>query len=595
MIIEFRSFRLVWMACLLKMVSANAEDGVRFFTPKPGFTRVADLPDGYQGKIDTLEFAIKDAFDGTPAHSAVEQKLYDLGDKLHIDSKEFTIRRRLFFREGDTVSAELLRENEKNLRSEQFLADAFIEVKRLPDSNLDVRITTYDQWTTVPALAVSRKGGEWIWAFGPAESNLLGTGQQLGYFVGQNLQDKTSSLVFSNTAFTPLKLQLTGFYTWLTDLYSGSNGYSYSFALNRPLLARTDEWSLSLTAWGQAMAEDLYASGNDLDALANEGGLDSSGREQLGQTNLLGQWSHVITHNYYAGITRSFGYFLKSSVTPFYEQESRYQNGDGFSITDTTVWNDLGRPRLDTLDTRHDQLLGLTVNLYQYDYKTVRNYKNLKWSETLETGWRLAASLAQNQTWLGARNTDWLLNYAGTYVNEWANTFYLNSSGSMRYFLSPSGVFDDGAASAQFQVQWKPDFFFATVLSGNYDDLFAATAGQRLYLGGESGLNGFPDYYYGGKARVLFDAEERYFPPFEFGTLVPAFVAFVNAGNTYSAYDEMDLQEMHYDVGIGMNLGYSRSVNKTINHFYFSWPVGERNLGPWSPVKYFSLVASKTL
>ena len=247
------------------------------------------------------------------------------------------------------------------------------------------------------------------------------------------------------------------------------------------------------------------------------------------------------------------------------------------------------------MDSRHDEILGGSFSLYQYENKTVHNFRNLKWSENLVTGWRLTAALGENQSWLGARNSDLLFSYAAVYTNAWRDQFFLNTSGTLRYFLSPDSGFDNGTTTALIEAQWKPLPAFSTVVNGQYDNLFAATSGQRLYLGGESGMNGFPNYYYGGKARVFASAEERYFPPSEYGTLVPAFALFVNAGNVYSAYDRVDLSDMHYAMGIGLRLGATRSVQKLVNHIDISWPIGEHNLGPWSFTKYFSIVASKSL
>jgi len=576
-------------------VSVWCDEGdVRFFVPDPGFTRARDLPDDFTGKVSTILFDIKDAFTGTDAHSDAEQDLYNLGNKLHINTRKSTLQRRLLFQEGSIVTADMLRENEKNLRAEQFLADAFIEVKRQPDSTLIVKITTFDQWTTVPSFSVSRKGGEWIWYLGPVESNLLGSGDRLGFFVGHNLQDNSQSLDFENTAFTSLKLQLSVQAALLQDNYTASDdGYSYSVALNRPLLSRTDKWAMSFSTSALVSAEDLYLSGNDLDNLADEGRLDSTGKTLLGQTNLLGQFGKVSTYNTYAGFTRSFGYSLKTSLTPFYANEIRTLNQGFDTLTPASVLDSLhfATPRF---DSRRDQLLGVNVTVYQYADKTVNNFQNLKWSETLVTGWQLSASLAQNETWLGARSREWQYSYSAIYNNAWANTFFLNSDASMQYFLSDTG-FDNGSTFAYAEGQWKPVSFLSTVVSGQYNNLFAVQNSQQLYLGGESGLNGYPDYYYVGKARVLLTAEQRYFPPFEFGTLVPAFAAFVDAGNTYAAYDSVDMRDLHYSVGIGLRLGASRSVQKVVNHIDLSWPINEKNLGPWSFFKYFSISASKTL
>jgi hypothetical protein len=141
---------------------------------------------------------------------------------------------------------------------------------------------------------------------------------------------------------------------------------------------------------------------------------------------------------------------------------------------------------------------------------------------------------------------------------------------------------DEGSASANMEVQWKPVFSTASVLAAQFDNLFAGAASRRLYLGEESGLVGFPNYYYSGKARVLFSAEQRLFPSFELGTIVPAFAVFVNAGNAYAAYNQVDLHDLHYAAGISLRLGASRSVQKIINHIDVAWPIGEKNLGSWS-------------
>ncbi|HAO99134.1 MAG TPA: hypothetical protein DCQ83_03720 [Fibrobacteres bacterium] len=582
-------FRFIPFALLTLLASLtivwSGEDS-RFFQPTPGFTRARDLPDDFQGKIGEIRFNIRDAFDGAETHSDAEKTLYDIGNKLHINTRETTVRRRLLFREGDMITADLLRETEKNLREEQFLADAIIEVIRQSDSTVLVRVTTYDQWTTVPAFSVNRKGGKWVWWVGPVESNLLGTGQRLGFFVGQDIERDSRWIDFENKAFTPLRLQLLAQYAWLSD------GYFYSFGLSRPLRARTDEWGFSISATGGESAENLYLSGNDLDALEHKNKLDSTERFRLGQTNLLGQWDNIATHSSYVGITRAYGYSLKFSVTPFYERESRHLKDSLFYVVDTALWDSLGldRTKAPPLNARHDELLGATMSVYRYSYKTVHNFRNLKWSETLETGWRLSASMAQNQDWLGANNRDWLLSYAAVYNNAWMDALFLNSGATLRNFISPQGT-NTGSTSASVEGQWKPIYYLSTVLNAQYDGLFADTTSKRLYLGEESGLIGFPNFYYSGRAKVLVFAEQRFFPPFEFGTVVPAFAVFVNGGNTYRSQSAVDLSDMHYALGVGLRLGATRSVQKVVNHVNVVWPLGEKNLSGWS----WGIRASKSL
>jgi hypothetical protein len=141
------------------------------------------------------------------------------------------------------------------------------------------------------------------------------------------------------------------------------------------------------------------------------------------------------------------------------------------------------------------------------------------------------------------------------------------------------------------ELQWKPLPITATVATAHYDGLLAAPAVRRLHLGEESGLLGFPNFYYSGKVRTLFAAEQRLFPPFEFGTLVPAFALFLNAGNAYSSHQAVDAAGLHYALGIGLRLGATRSVQKVVNHVNLVWPLGEKNLDSW----LWGIRASKSL
>ena len=119
--------------------SAQAD---RFFKGTEGFIRAKDLPDDFTAVIRSIQLNIKDVMEGSAVHSEAEASTFNIVNKLHIESRPGTIRRRLLFHEGDTVTANLLVETEKGLRSEQFLADAIIEVKKWEDGTAHVIITT---------------------------------------------------------------------------------------------------------------------------------------------------------------------------------------------------------------------------------------------------------------------------------------------------------------------------------------------------------------------------------------------------------------------------------------------------------------------
>ncbi|HEX2613246.1 MAG TPA: hypothetical protein VHO02_06620 [Fibrobacteria bacterium] len=582
--IRFSAFSL---PCLLAFLlpGASLADNARFFEPTPGYTRVTELPADLTGAVSSLEFHIYDAFEGSDAHSKAERTMYDIGNKLHIDTREATLRRRMPFRQGDTTSIDALRETEKRLREEEFLADAIIEVKRLPDSTFAVKVTTYDQWSTTLGVSLARKGGEWVGWFGPVESNVLGTGQRLGFFVSHDLERDSRWVDYSNTVFTPWQLSLLGQYAWLSD------GNSYILSLSRPLRTREQHWGFTLSASGYESAENHYLSGNDLERLYDEGRLDTAYRGMLGRTNVLWQWRRVQDRTFYAGVTRSYGRALKFSLTPFYQGNVR-ATVPGYGYVEVPGLRDsLGIPP-PSYDSRHDQLLGTTFAVYRYAYKTVHNFRNLKWSENIETGWRLSLSAGLNQEWLGASDRDSWYAYTGVYNEAWHDALFLNSSATLKHFVHPDGTLENGSGAGYAELQWKPIPALATVAVGQYDRLFAQAGDHKLYLGEESGLLGYPNFYYAGDSRLLASLEQRFFPPWEFGTIVPALAAFCIAGDAWDGGSVMPpAGGPHYAAGIGLRLGATRSVQKVVNHFNLTWPLGEKHAS--GPV--FGVRAAKNL
>src|SRR4051812_36479962 len=93
----------------------------RFFKPTEGFVQAKDLPEDFGARVRSIQLSVKDAFEGSTAHSDAEQYLFDIGNHLHIESRAGTIRRRLLFHENDSITKGLLLETEKALRGEEFL------------------------------------------------------------------------------------------------------------------------------------------------------------------------------------------------------------------------------------------------------------------------------------------------------------------------------------------------------------------------------------------------------------------------------------------------------------------------------------------
>src|SRR6185436_12445802 len=169
-------------------------------------------------------FEIKDAFEGSDAHTDLERRGFGLMNRIHIESREGTIRQRLLVSEGKVATKGALLESEKALRQEPFLADAIIEVGPEREGRRSLKVTTYDQWTTALIVGAGLVQGdiftnvflwrwrqlfreEWLYSFGAFESNLLGTGTRLGTAYRHELVRDVWESALENQSLTGYQLQ----------------------------------------------------------------------------------------------------------------------------------------------------------------------------------------------------------------------------------------------------------------------------------------------------------------------------------------------------------------------------------------------------
>lgn len=568
------------------------KDRQRLLEPSPGYVLARDLPDTFSARIATLDFRILDAFEGSRVHSEADRQLFEIGNLLHLESRRGTIARRLLFAEGDTVSKERLIESERALRAEEFLADAFIEVKPEADGSLSAKVTTFDQWSTTIPIGGQLYNDRLNYWFGLREANLLGLGQRIGFFYSHTQVRDMRYVDYANNAFTPYRLQL------LSILAHQSDGYSYSAQLNRPFLSKDDRYAFYSSISGALATEYLYLDHNLLEREEVRRALPDSVSEDLnGDFEILQRWDDLGTHDFSASAFRSFGRRFKLNLGLSFDWRDRYHGGGTDTSDLGAVRGALGLPS-SILDPRRrtDAFPGLVFTVSRADYKTVSNFRNLKWSENLDVGFRLTNKVGKNVEALGASNADFYLSHEAVFNDAFADRHFLYATASSNYFLSPAGDFDDGYLLLDGEYQFKPFSFTSTYLAAAFDRFFASEASRQLTLGGDAGLSGFPLFYYSGQARLLFEVEQRFFPSAEFATLVPAFAVFGNAGNTFASGSGADLQDLHYSAGFGLRLGLSKSTQKVVNHLNLSWPLDEGVRGPdWLLGGRISFLAKKTL
>lgn len=107
------------------------------------------------------------------------------GNKLHTNTREGVIRRYLLFDQGDVVDPNVLRDNERLLRSTSIFHDARIFVVPKPNSRqfVDIYVITQDVWSLLPTGGLGSLNNFQI---GFEQRNLNGLGHQFANQVNYN-------------------------------------------------------------------------------------------------------------------------------------------------------------------------------------------------------------------------------------------------------------------------------------------------------------------------------------------------------------------------------------------------------------------------
>lgn len=538
------------------------------------------------GRVDTIIFLPHGAFEGSQAHSRGEtlsfRTLEWLRDNvLHNRTRPTALERRLLFAPGDTLDSLRLRESERLLRDELFLADADIRDSLAPDGRRVRTVETWDQWSTNIPLGLNRSGGELSWWAGFSESNLLGTGRELGgSYWHTPLRRSTLVSYTDNAVFAQGNVLQT---SWT----SSSDGHTFAFLGGHPLRDQVQRgaWSLEiqdqeydkLGFLGGAAAERLrddHPAQDDNDWSRDDGlafvypgsrwqwvrlsGTAVWGREYQAQTSLLAESEFDST-----GRTA-----LSSQIPTSLASELR----------DDPAWSAWRSPGGD----RDDRRVGVRLAVRHEEFAKRRNFNNLKWSEDIPVGWFLEGTALANVISRGTLRDGWVLSGKARW-SALGEATYAALSGTVRGYAGSHGTdADRGLYVWKAEARRLHGLGLQTLVTGSGEGLFGLAPGRgQVLLGEESGLPGYTARSFQGMSKALFSAESRWTPPFEALTVAPALAVFAGAGR---AGDETRLTgsgPWKAGAGVGLRFGLTRSLRGIVNHLSIARPLG-RDGGDWN-------------
>ncbi len=177
----------------------------------------------------------------------MKNSLIKIGEGLHTDTKERTVRNNLFIREGQPLNPYRLADNERYIRDLNFIKDARIYViQEFEDSDsVDLLIMTRDVFS-IGVSGVPESTDEFSWLL--QEANLLGSGLKIAYS-GIFDSDRRPQFGFSNSisknSIAGTFIDGTIGHTTIDDARSlgNENESAFYLRLNRPLFMPYARWA----------------------------------------------------------------------------------------------------------------------------------------------------------------------------------------------------------------------------------------------------------------------------------------------------------------------------------------------------------------
>lgn len=180
---------------LYNMVFRRAPDADTIQLSKAAVKR--DYSDKFIRKI-IISTADPLGYSTSPAANKEPKKYETLGNRLHMKTRNSTVRGYLLFREGQKFSAQKLYESERILRATSFIHRVRIEPveSSATKDSVDVAVYVVDTWSLRPLITV---GGQQIGA-GLSEGNFLGMGHELSFQYRYDMREKHNTKVASYIA-----------------------------------------------------------------------------------------------------------------------------------------------------------------------------------------------------------------------------------------------------------------------------------------------------------------------------------------------------------------------------------------------------------
>jgi outer membrane protein assembly factor BamA len=508
---------------------------------KEDIARPADMPadealEQAGAVIGEIILDINDIFaTDTPEEDVV---LFRLANFLHSKSKRSIIARQLLFQVGEPFSRQKIEESERLLRTQRYLTSIRIQPVAYRDGRVDIKVFTRDVWTLKPGISFGRSGGTNTLGARIEESNLFGFGKQLSLDYGSNVDRTTTILDYRDP-------QLFGSrWTLATQLGNNSDGRKNGLALERPFYALDTRWSAGLRLLDERRIEPVYDLGNNIDQYR------------------LNQRGATVYYGFSAGLKDAWA--------------SRWTGGLTYDDNQFEPAPGRGGPGI-VPASRKLVYPWIRYDLTEDRYQRLENLNQIGRTEDLHLGWLASALFGVVSKEIGADRNALI----------WDTSLAHNLMPGEGQIAELKASFAGRAENARLQnakLTLLARYFLRdapsrlTYLSLQADTGVRLDADQRLSLGGDSGLRGYPLRYQAGSGRWIATAEQRFFSDwYPFRLFRVGGAVFFDIGRTWgdNPLGSRSIGVLR-DVGLGLRIGQSRSGLGNVVHVNLAFPLDAR-------------------
>lgn len=465
-----------------------------------------------------------------------DKLLFRLANWAHRTTKTEVVEQLLLFETGADYSPANLAETERILRGKRFIQEAAVEPVKLDNGIVDIRVATRDTWSLTPRLSFAHTGGVSRTGFGVKERNLLGNGSAMELMFQSDIDRDSLALAYEDPNVGNSWRSLS----FLVE--ENSDGYTRSLDFGLPFYSLDSRQSYGLSLFDNERTLSLYDRGENL---AQFGQSLRRYEISMGRSaGLVGDWARRLTW------------------------------GVGYSDKRSYPAGDVPRPSAVLPEDLRLVFPFVGVELVQDKFDETTNVDQIALVEDRFVGTAFKARIGAASRGAGSDRDAILIDtrLQKSFLPNEQDAVILSANLAAR-------VENDGARDtvldldgSYYRRQTDSRLFFARIAGSIGSRL---DVDQKLFVGGDSGVRGYPLRYQSGESRALVTLEQRFYTnwyPFQLFRVGAA--AFFDAGRSWGEgpFGTTDNRWLS-SAGFGLRLGNPRSSMGKVIHLDVAFPL----------------------